>query len=92
MICCIWLKGTNVVTSFEIVSEALLIASAVYRREVLGGAIVSSYAKRIVAHNYPSGNPESSNENRILMNKLIEAVKIIEIIVFDHLSLRTRVL
>lgn len=54
-------------------------------REVFRGAIVSSCANIIVAHNHPSGNLEPSNEDISLTKKLIEAGKIIEINVFDHI-------
>lgn len=49
------------------------------------GANVSSCTNIIVAHNHPSGNPEPSNENINLTEKLVEAGKIIEINVFDHI-------
>ncbi len=73
------------VTGFEIVSEGILNASVVHPREVFRGAIVSSSANIIVAHNHPSGNPEPSNEDINLTKKLVEAGKIIEISLFDHI-------
>ncbi len=80
-----WLNSANVVTGFEIISEGTLNASVVHPREVFRGAIVATCANIIIAHNHPSGNPEPSNEDINLTNKLIEAGKIIEILVFDHI-------
>ena len=80
-----WLSSANVVTGFEVISEGLLNSSLVHPREVFRGAIVSTCANIILAHNHPSGNPEPSTEDISITKKLVEAGKIIEIAVFDHL-------
>ena len=80
-----WLSSANVVTGFEVISEGLLNSSLVHPREVFRGAIVSTCANIILAHNHPSGNPEPSTEDISITKKLVEAGKIIEINVFDHL-------
>ncbi|RJQ59203.1 MAG: hypothetical protein C4517_13610, partial [Stygiobacter sp.] len=48
-------------------------------------AIESSSANIILLHNHPSGNSEPSNEDISLTRKLVEAGKLLEIQVFDHL-------
>ncbi len=80
-----WLNSANVVTGFEIISEGLLNSSLVHPREVFRGAIVATCANIVLGHNHPSGNPEPSNEDIRITKKLIEAGKLIEITVFDHL-------
>jgi DNA repair protein RadC len=80
-----WLSSANIITGFEIISEGTLNASVVHPREVFRGAIVATSANIIVAHNHPSGNPEPSQEDISLTKKLVEAGKIIEISVFDHI-------
>jgi DNA repair protein RadC len=80
-----WLNSANVVTGFEVISEGILNASVVHPREVFRGAIVATCANIIVAHNHPSGNTEPSNEDIVLTKKLVEAGKIIDITVFDHI-------
>ena len=79
------MNSSNVVTGFEIISEGTLNSSVVHPREVFRGAIVATCANIIVAHNHPSGNPEPSNEDICLTKKLVEAGKIIEISLFDHI-------
>lgn len=79
-----WLNSTNVVQGFEIISEGTLNSSVVHPREVFRGAIVATCANIIVAHNHPSGNSEASNEDIVLTKKLVEAGKIVDIQVFDH--------
>lgn len=80
-----WLNSANVIIGFEIISEGILNASVVHPREVFRGAIVSTCANIIIAHNHPSGNQEPSSEDIALTKKLVEAGKIIEISVFDHI-------
>src|ERR1035437_2537150 len=80
-----WLSSSDIVTGFEVVSEGLLNSSLVHPREVFRGAIVSSCANIILAHNHPSGNDEPSSEDISITKQICEAGKIIGISVFDHL-------
>ncbi len=80
-----WLSSSNIVTGFEVISEGLLNSSLVHPREVYRGAIVSTSANIILAHNHPSGNIEPSNEDISITQQLVQAGKIIGITVFDHI-------
>ncbi len=80
-----WLSSSNNITGFEIISEGTLNSSVVHPREVFRGAIVATCANIIIAHNHPSGNQEPSNEDISLTNKLVDAGKLLEISVFDHI-------
>lgn len=80
-----WLNSANRVTGFEIVTEGLLNSSLVHPREVFRGAIVSTSASIIIAHNHPSGNPIPSNEDLTITKQIVEAGKIIGIPVHDHI-------
>lgn len=80
-----WLNTANVVTGFEVISEGLLNSSLVAPREVFRGAIVATCANIILAHNHPSGNTDASQEDISITKKLVEAGKIIDISVFDHI-------
>lgn len=70
---------------FEIISEGILNASLAHCREIFRGAILQSCANILVAHNHPSGNLDPSQEDISLTKKLVEAGKIIDIAVFDHI-------
>jgi DNA repair protein RadC len=48
-------------------------------------AIAESAAAIIVAHNHPSGNTEPSGEDIAITKQLIEAGRIVDIKVLDHL-------
>ena len=80
-----WLSSSNNITDFEIVSEGTLNSSVVHPREVFRGAIVATCANIIIAHNHPSGNQDPSNEDISLTKKLVDAGKLLEISVFDHI-------
>jgi len=67
------------------VTEGILNASIVHPREVFRLAITESAASIILMHNHPSGNPEPSDEDRKITRQLIEASKIIDIKVLDHI-------
>lgn len=81
----LWLNTTNKVQGYEIISEGILNASVVAPREVFRGAIVSTSASIILAHNHPSGNPEPSLEDKHITRQIVESGKIIGINVHDHI-------
>jgi DNA repair protein RadC len=80
-----WLDATNRVMGFEVVTEGTLNSSLVHPREVFRGAIVTTAAAIIVAHNHPSGNPEPSAEDVSMTKQLVESGKTIGILVHDHI-------
>ena len=79
------LNSANKIIKFEIISIGNLNSSIVHPREVYKVAIDSLAASIILIHNHPSGNTEPSNEDISITRKIVEAGKIIDIPVFDHL-------
>ena len=79
------LNSSNKITSYETISVGNLNSSVVHPREVFKVAIDNSSANIILIHNHPSGNPEPSNEDIRITKKIVEAGKILDILVFDHL-------
>ena len=67
------------------VSVGSLNASIVHPREVFAEAIKNKAASVIFAHNHPSGDPEPSEDDLTITKRLIEAGKILEIEVVDHI-------
>ena len=80
-----WLNSRKRVIGFEIVCEGVLDASIAAPREIFRGAIVSTCAGIILAHNHPSGSTEPSNEDITATKTLKEAGKILGISVLDHI-------
>ena len=67
------------------ISRGILDANLVHPREVFKEAIRSTASQVILAHNHPSGDPSPSAEDIQITKRLIEAGKIIDIKVLDHL-------
>ncbi len=67
------------------VSIGSLNASIVHPREVFAEAIKNKAASVIFVHNHPSGDPEPSEGDLVITRKLVEAGKILEIEVVDHI-------
>ena len=59
-------------------------AVLIHPREVFRLAIAESAAAIILAHNHPSGNTEPSSEDIAITRQLVEAGRIVDIRVLDH--------
>ncbi len=66
------------------VSRGTLNSSLVHPREIFKPAVQHSAASVILAHNHPSGDPSPSAQDIKITRKLIEAGRIMEIAVLDH--------
>ncbi|MBT5874337.1 MAG: DNA repair protein RadC [Candidatus Latescibacteria bacterium] len=69
------------------VSEGSLTASIVHPREVYKPAILESAASVIFMHNHPSGDPTPSQDDLKVTRQLVEAGRMIDIRVLDHIIL-----
>lgn len=68
----------------ETLSVGTLDAAAVFPREVVRCAIRLNAASVIFAHNHPSGVPEPSAADRLLTDRLRQALALIDVRVPDH--------
>ena len=78
------LNSQNHIIKEELISKGVLDSAVLHPREVFKPAIKHSASKIILAHNHPSGNPNPSNEDLEITKKLIEAGKLIDIKIIDH--------
>ena len=69
----------------EEITSGLLNSSLVHPREVFRKAIRDATCAVILAHNHPSGDPTPSPEDIKITRQLVEAGKIIDIKVLDHI-------
>jgi DNA repair protein RadC len=67
------------------VSVGSLNESIVHPREVFAEAIKNRAASVIFVHNHPSGDPEPSEDDIVITERLVEAGKILGIEVIDHI-------
>lgn len=67
------------------VTRGILNASLVHPREVFRLAIAVGAAYVILAHNHPSGNTAPSADDRAITSQLVDAGKLLDIPVLDHI-------
>lgn len=79
------LSSANKIIRFEKISVGNLNSSVVHPREIFKAAIENNSASIILIHNHPSENPEPSNEDISITKKLVEAGKMMDIPIFDHI-------
>ncbi len=79
------LNTKNRILLVENVFVGSLDTSVVHPREIFKLAIKNSAASVIVAHNHPSGEPEPSEEDLRVTERLIEAGELLGIELLDHL-------
>lgn len=78
------LDNQHRVLGFEVLSAGTIDAAAVYPREVVKAALRQNAAAVIFAHNHPSGVAEPSAADRDLTDRLINALRTVDIRVLDH--------
>ena len=78
------LDTKNYVTKQRRIFEGSLNASIIHPREVFRFAIEEAAASIILLHNHPSGDPAPSPEDIHATKQLVEAGKLLQISVTDH--------
>lgn len=72
------------------ITRGILDASLVHPREVFKEAIRTSSAALVLAHNHPSGDPTPSAEDIRITRQLVEAGRVVDIEVLDHVIMGRR--
>jgi len=81
------LDGKNKIIKDVTISEGTLNKGIVHPREVIKEAITEAASALILLHNHPSGEPEPSQEDIEITNRLISACEVVGIRVLDHVIL-----
>ncbi|MEJ2636538.1 MAG: DNA repair protein RadC [Calditrichia bacterium] len=79
------LNSANILMREYKISEGTLNASLVHPREVFQPAITETAASIILMHNHPSGETQPSAEDKNITHRLVEAGKLMDIPVLDHI-------
>lgn len=66
------------------ITRGVLDASLVHPREVFSPAVRQCAAAMVLAHNHPSGDPSPSAEDLRITRQLVDAGKLLDIRVLDH--------
>jgi DNA repair protein RadC len=78
------LNAKNCLVERQMVSLGIADASLVHAREVYKLAIVENAAVIVLVHNHPSGDPTPSAEDIKITRQIVEAGRILGILVTDH--------
>ncbi len=69
----------------NVVSEGIVNASLVHPREVFHAAVTELASSIILLHNHPSGVREASREDHLVTRQLVDAGRLMDIPVHDHI-------
>jgi DNA repair protein RadC len=78
------LNTKNCVLKEEVVSLGTLNSSLIHPRELFKSAIKESAHSIILTHNHPSGDPEPSEEDYEITERLFDAGELLSIKILDH--------
>jgi len=67
-----------------LITRGILNSSLVHPREVFRAAIAEAAAGIIVVHNHPSGDPTPSADDRAVTRQLVDAGRVLDVPVQDH--------
>jgi len=81
----VFLDNQHAVIGLEILFYGTIDGASVYPREVVKAALDRNAAAVILAHNHPSGIAEPSNADQRITERLVNALKTVDIRVLDHL-------
>lgn len=79
------LNKANNTIGFMRVSTGGMSATIVDPKMIFSTALLAGATAMIVAHNHPSGNTQPSEADKRLTNKIVDAGKLLDIQVLDHL-------
>ncbi|PXY00356.1 JAB domain-containing protein [Halomonas sp. LBP4] len=81
----VFLDSQHRVIHFETLFRGTIDSASVYPREVVKRALAHNAAAVIFVHNHPSGDPEPSDADRRITQRLKEALGLFDIRVIDHI-------
>ena len=81
---CLFLDNQHRVIKLDEMFRGTLDSASVYPREVVKQALHHNAAAVIFAHNHPSGIAEPSQSDKLITDKLKQALGLFDILVLDH--------
>jgi DNA repair protein RadC len=85
LFCCLHLDNRHRLIAFDELFRGTIDGASVHPREVVKQALARNAAAVILAHNHPSGIAEASQADRLITQRLREALQLVDIRVLDHL-------
>jgi len=81
----VFLDNQHRLIAYEAMFRGTINQAAVYPREVVKAVLARNAVAVILAHNHPSGSPEPSEADKLLTQRLREALALVEVRVLDHI-------
>jgi len=78
------LDAQSQVRAIHEATRGTLNSSLVHPREVFRAAILAGAAGVVVVHNHPSGDPTPSADDRSVTRQLVDAGRLLDVPVYDH--------
>lgn len=82
---CLYLNARNALLKKEVISIGTLDKSIIHPREIFGPAVELRAAGVVLLHNHPSGDVVPSKQDLEVVNKILEAGKIMGVKVIDFI-------
>ncbi|GLS27142.1 RadC family protein [Marinibactrum halimedae] len=70
--------------AYEELFQGTIDGARIYAREVVKASLQHNASSVIIAHNHPSGDPEPSRDDKVMTERLNEALALVEIRLLDH--------
>ncbi len=81
----LYLDKKNRLLRDEFVADGTIDHAPVYPREVVRRALEAAASAMVLVHNHPSGDPEPSEADIAMTRKVVDAARVFDILVYDHL-------
>jgi DNA repair protein RadC len=78
------LNKKNRVIDRHLITLGLVDASLIHPREVFRAAVMDNASSIIISHNHPTGDPTPSAEDLSITRRLVDAGRVLDIRVLDH--------
>lgn len=81
---CLFLDSKHRVLAYEALFRGTIDGASIYPRQVVKRALAHNAAALILTHNHPSGIAEPSQADRVLTERIKDALALVDVRVLDH--------
>ena len=81
----VYLNSRMVINSFEVVCIGGMEFGCLSPKEIFKGALLTNSPNFIVLHNHPSGDPEPSDDDRAVLERIRDQAEIMDIRMVDFI-------
>ena len=81
----LYLNRANQVLGYSVISQGGTTCTTVDVKMIIQTALLANASCIMLAHNHPSGNLHPSSDDNRMTNRIIDAAKLFDISVLDHL-------